>query len=165
MQEVENPTLQELGYKDDEDLKQAIYDLLRTIKDPEKPNTLEVRAIKNCSEDNLIASFHKMQDLNVVSEDCVFVTKQADGEVPVVRVEFNPTVPHCSLATLIGLTIRIKILRHFPHNLKLDIFIKKGTHSTEDEINKQINDRERIAAAIENQNLWKLIENCIKDDE
>lgn len=106
-----------------------------------------------------------MQDLNVVSEDCVFVTKQGDGEVPVVRVEFNPTVPHCSLATLIGLTIRIKILRHFPHNLKLDIFIKKGTHSTEDEINKQINDRERIAAAIENQNLWKLIENCIKDDE
>jgi hypothetical protein len=49
--------------------------------------------------------------------------------------------------------------------MKLDIFIKKGTHSTEDEINKQINDRERVAAAIENQNLWKLVENCIKEDE
>lgn len=60
---------------------------------------------------------------------------------------------------------RIKILRHFPHNMKLDIFIKKGTHSTEDEINKQINDRERIAAAMENQNLWKLVEDCIKDED
>lgn len=57
------------------------------------------------------------------------------------------------------------MLRYFPHNLKLDIYIKKGAHSTEDEINKQINDRERIAAAIENQNLWKLVENCIRDDE
>lgn len=44
-QEVFNPTLKELGYRDDEDLKAAIYDLLRTIKDPEKPSTLEVRAI------------------------------------------------------------------------------------------------------------------------
>lgn len=49
--------------------------------------------------------------------------------------------------------------------MKIDIFIKKGTHSTEDEINKQINDRERIAAAMENQNLWKLVEDCIKDDD
>lgn len=49
--------------------------------------------------------------------------------------------------------------------MKLDIFIKKGTHSTEDEINKQINDRERVAAAIENQNLWKLVENCINEDD
>lgn len=105
------------------------------------------------------------QELNVVSEDCIFIQKPTDGQVPVVRIEFNPTVPHCSLATLIGLTIRIKILRCFPHNLKVDIFIKKGTHSTEDEINKQINDRERIAAAIENQNLWKLVESCIRDDE
>lgn len=50
-----------------------------------------------------------------------------------IRVEFNPTVPHCSLATLIGLCIRVKIERSIPHQLKLDIYIKKGTHSTEDE--------------------------------
>lgn len=51
----------------------------------------------------------------------------------VIRVEFNPTVPHCSLATLIGLCIRIKIERNIPHKLKLDIYIKKGAHATEDE--------------------------------
>lgn len=49
------------------------------------------------------------------------------------RIEFNPTVPHCSLATLIGLCIRVKVQRNLPHNIKLDIYIKKGAHNTEDE--------------------------------
>lgn len=54
-------------------------------------------------------------------------------KVPVLRVEYNPTVPHCSLATLIGLCIRIKIQRSLHHPVKLDIYIKKGAHTTEDE--------------------------------
>ncbi|KAG5667884.1 hypothetical protein PVAND_015850 [Polypedilum vanderplanki] len=143
--DVVHPSLAEMGYSNEEDLKFAIFDLLRTIKDPEKPQTLE--------------------ELNVVSEDMVTVYKVENGLVPVVRIEFNPTVPHCSLATLIGLTIRIKIQRHFPQILKLDIYIKKGTHATEDEINKQINDRERVSAACDNDNLRKLLEDCIKEDD
>lgn len=86
---------------------------MRTIRDPEKPQTLE--------------------DLNVVSEAGIIVQKPTSDNVYVVRIEFNPTVPHCSLATLIGLCIRIKIERNIPHKLKLDIFIKKGTHETENE--------------------------------
>lgn len=31
-----------MGYENEEDLKQTIYDHLRTIRDPEKPSTLEV---------------------------------------------------------------------------------------------------------------------------
>lgn len=50
-----------------------------------------------------------------------------------IRVEFNPTVPHCSLATLIGLCIRIKLERYLIASFKLDIYIKKGAHSTEQE--------------------------------
>lgn len=80
-------------------------------------------------------------------------------------MEFNPTVPHCSLATLIGLCIRVKIERSLTHNIKLDIFIKKGAHSTEDEINKQINDKERVGAALENPNLKNLVEDCIKEED
>lgn len=48
-------------------------------------------------------------------------------------MEFNPTVPHCSLATLIGLCIRIKLERNMPYPIKLDIFIKSGAHTTEHE--------------------------------
>uniref|UniRef100_U5EFH8 MIP18 family-like domain-containing protein n=1 Tax=Corethrella appendiculata TaxID=1370023 RepID=U5EFH8_9DIPT len=145
LQQNNNQTLQDLGYKNSQDLKETIYDFLRTIKDPEKPNTLE--------------------DLNVVYEDGIFIKNPTPSNVHVVRVEFNPTVPHCSLATLIGLCIRIKIERNISHNLKLDIYIKKGAHSTEDEINKQINDKERIAAAMENPNLRELVEKCIKDED
>lgn len=32
-------------------------------------------------------------------------------------------------------------------------------------VNKQINDKERIAAAMENPNLRNLVENCIADEE
>ncbi|EDV55347.1 MIP18 family protein galla-1 [Drosophila erecta] len=141
----EDALLHELGYKNSTELQETIYDLLRGIRDPEKPCTLE--------------------DLNVVYEDGIFVMPPTRSNVSVVRIEFNPTVPHCSLATLIGLCIRVKVERGLPHNIKLDIYIKKGAHQTEEEINKQINDKERIAAAMENPNLRDLVENCIKDEE
>ncbi|KAH8358078.1 hypothetical protein KR084_001879 [Drosophila pseudotakahashii] len=141
----EDALLHELGYRNATDLQETIYDLLRGIRDPEKPCTLE--------------------DLNVIYEDGIFVMPPTRSNVSVVRIEFNPTVPHCSLATLIGLCIRVKVERGLPHNIKLDIFIKKGAHQTEEEINKQINDKERIAAAMENPNLRNLVENCIKDEE
>ena len=88
-------------------------DLLRTIKDPEKPQTLE--------------------ELDVVYEDCIDICKANIKGVYVIRVEFNPTVPHCSLATLIGLCIRVKLERHLMSLFKLDIYIKDGAHTTEQE--------------------------------
>ncbi|CAK9818433.1 MIP18 family protein galla-1 [Anthophora quadrimaculata] len=127
------------------ELKESVYDLLRTIKDPEKPQTLE--------------------QLDVVYEDCVEISRQTPKGVYVIHIEFNPTVPHCSLATLIGLCIRVKLERHLVALFKLDIYIKKGAHSTEEEINKQINDKERIAAAMENPNLRELVEKCIQEEE
>ena len=87
--------------------------MLRTIKDPEKPQTLE--------------------ELDVVYEECVNILEATPKGVSVIRVEFNPTVPHCSLATLIGLCIRIKLERHLLALFKLDIYIKKGAHATEQE--------------------------------
>ena len=53
-----------------------ILDLIRDIKDPEFPNTLE--------------------ELGVLCEDWVRV------EESTVTVQFKPTIPHCSLATMIG---------------------------------------------------------------
>ncbi|KAJ8925285.1 hypothetical protein NQ315_009113 [Exocentrus adspersus] len=52
-----------------------------------------------------------------------------------------------------------------PCPIKLDIFIKAGAHTTEHEINKQINDKERIAAAMENPNLKQMVENCIIEED
>lgn len=36
-----------------------------------------------------------------------------------VAVEFTPTIPHCSMATLIGLSIKVKLLRSLPERFKV----------------------------------------------
>ncbi|XP_011433472.1 cytosolic iron-sulfur assembly component 2A-like [Crassostrea angulata] len=129
---------------DNGDLKQMrelVYDLIRGIIDPEKPETLE--------------------ELNVVSEEDVSVSRLNKDYL--IKVVFVPTVPHCSLASLIGLSIRTKLETSIPDKFKLDIFIKEGTHETADDINKQINDKERIAAAMENPNLQRIVNQCLEN--
>jgi hypothetical protein len=39
----------------------------------------------------------------------------------IIRVCFTPTVAHCSMATLIGLCIRVKLQRVLPQRFKVDI--------------------------------------------
>ncbi len=39
------------------------------------------------------------------------------------RVKFTPTVPHCSMATLIGLCIRVRLLRCLPPRFKVHILV------------------------------------------
>uniref|UniRef100_A0A0B6ZR67 Uncharacterized protein n=1 Tax=Arion vulgaris TaxID=1028688 RepID=A0A0B6ZR67_9EUPU len=125
-------------------LQETIYDLISKIRDPEKPDTLE--------------------DLNVISESGVKVRRLNSGQL-LAQIEFVPTVPHCNLASIIGLTMRSKLEQYLPEKLKVDINIKKGTHNIADEINKQINDKERISAALENPNLQKLIKECVDAEE
>ncbi|MEE6508968.1 hypothetical protein FKM82_023553, partial [Ascaphus truei] len=119
-------------------------DVIRSIRDPEKPSTLE--------------------ELEVVSESCVSV-QELEEESYLVIIRFTPTVPHCSLATLIGLCLRVKLQRCLPFKHKLEIYISEGTHTTEEDINKQINDKERVAAAMENPGLREIVEQCVTEPE
>ncbi|XP_074925861.1 cytosolic iron-sulfur assembly component 2A isoform X2 [Chelonoidis abingdonii] len=96
----------------EQDRALEVYDIIRTIRDPEKPNTLE--------------------ELEVVTESCVEVHEIGEDEYLVI-IRFTPTVPHCSLATLI--------------------------------VNKQINDKERVAAAMENPNLREIVEQCVTEPD
>lgn len=125
-------------------MREMIYDLIKDIRDPEKPQTLE--------------------ELNVVTEDNITVETFYEDKLHV-KIVFVPTVPHCSLASLIGLCLRQKMVSCFPEKHKLDILVKNGTHETADEINKQINDKERIAAAMENPNLRDLVKKCINSED
>ena len=82
-----------------------------------------------------------------------------------IKIVFTPTVPHCSLATLIGLCLRVKLERCLETRFKLDITVSEGTHTIEGDVNKQINDKERVAAAMENPGLREMVEECIKEME
>ncbi len=110
---------------------------MRDINDPEHPYSLE--------------------RLNVVREEDVIV----DDAGCRVKVSFTPTVPHCSMATLIGLSIRVKLARTLPKRFKVDVVIAPGTHSSERAVNKQLNDKERVAAALENVNLLEKVDLCL----
>ncbi|XP_064466688.1 cytosolic iron-sulfur assembly component 2B-like [Ornithodoros turicata] len=114
-----------------------IFDHIRVINDPEHPLTLE--------------------ELNVVEESNIEVdTKRME-----IRVNFTPTIPHCSMATLIGLAIRVKLLRCLPPSFKVDVQITPGTHASEAAINKQLSDKERVAAALENSHLLAVVNKCL----
>lgn len=65
-------------------------DLIRNINDPEHPLALE--------------------ELNVVQAEHIFVNNVERHIV----VLFTPTIPHCSMATLIGLCIKIKLQTFYP---------------------------------------------------
>ncbi|QRW00340.1 mitotic spindle-associated MMXD complex subunit MIP18 [Ceratobasidium sp. AG-Ba] len=112
-----------------------IFDLLRSINDPEHPLTLE--------------------QLKVVSAEQITVSPNH------VLVRFTPTIPHCSMATLIGLSMRVRLLRSLPTRYKVDIMIQEGTHQSENAVNKQLNDKERVAAALENSHLLGVVEQCL----
>lgn len=58
-----------------------VSDIIRDVRDPEKPETLE--------------------ELSVISEEGVHVSRLQGGQL-LVKLTFVPTVPHCSLASLIG---------------------------------------------------------------
>ncbi|KAJ8705039.1 hypothetical protein PYW08_012359 [Mythimna loreyi] len=125
--------------EDVEDLfdEREIFDLIRNINDPEHPLTLE--------------------ELRVVEESNIRV----DNKDNTVVVNFTPTIPHCSMATLIGLSIRVQLLRALPSRFKVTVEVSEGSHVSEHAVNKQLADKERIAAALENKNLVQIINQCI----
>jgi hypothetical protein len=67
------------------------------------------------------------------------------------------------MATLIGLSIRVKLLRSLPPRFKIDVQIQPGTHASEKAINKQLRDKERVCAALENKHLVGVVNKCIRD--
>lgn len=167
-------------------------DLIRDIKDPEHPHTLEELNVIRESDITLthpsspstsrLSPSHNSQSSSgtdtageasstsrqpsLATADSAASANFDDNDREVwIRVQFTPTVPHCSLATLIGLCLRVKLERTLQRNFKLDIFVNEGTHSIEGDVNKQINDKERVAAAMENLNLREMVEECIKEAE
>ena len=71
---------------------------------------------------------------------------------------------HCSMATLIGLCLRVKLHRSLPPaRFGVDVSIEPGTHVSEKAINKQLRDKERVRAALENKHLAGVVDKCIRN--
>lgn len=123
---------------------QEIYDLLADINDPEHPLTLAQLAVVN------------LEDISITS---------APNGLETVHVHLTPTIPHCSMATLIGLCVRVRLNRSLPPRFRVDIQLKEGSHQSEKAVNRQLADKERVAAACENEQLMGVLsgmmESCL----
>ncbi|KZF26039.1 hypothetical protein L228DRAFT_264471 [Xylona heveae TC161] len=128
--------------------EQEVYDLISTISDPEHPLSLGSLAVVN------------LPDIHIVPA----AGSSASSRMRTVLVEITPTITHCSLATVIGLGVRVRLEQALPPRFRVDVRIKEGTHSTGDQVNKQLGDKERVAAALENGTLLgvlrKMLETC-----
>ncbi|KAH0548855.1 MIP18 family protein galla-2 [Cotesia glomerata] len=125
----------------DEFDSREVFDLIRNINDPEHPLTLE--------------------ELHVVEQNLI----EVDNKKNTVKVNFTPTIPHCSMATIIGLSIRVQLLRALPSRFKVNVEVSPGTHNAEAAVNKQLADKERVAAALENTHLIRVINQCIQSEK
>ena len=85
--------------------------------------------------------------------------------VTTVTVELTPTVNHCSLATIIGLAVRVRLEACLPPNYRVDVCMKDGSHAQDDQVNKQLADKERVAADLGNDTLKRtldtMMETCV----
>ena len=117
---------------------QEVFDYLRHLHDPEHPGL-------------------SLEQLRVIRLNDIFC------ENNIVRVLFTPTIPTCSVATIIGLTILAKLNMCLPKRFKIKVEIAPGSHEQELQVNKQLGDKERVCAALENPNLVKMIKRGLKD--
>jgi len=127
---------------------QEIYDLIATMSDPEHPITLGALAVVS------------LPDISIKPT----IPNRPKSDLETVTVLVTPTIQHCSLATVIGLGVRVRLEESLPPRFRVDVRIKEGTHSTADEVNKQLADKERVAAALWNPTLQsfikKMLETC-----
>ncbi|VEU23396.1 DEKNAAC104682 [Brettanomyces naardenensis] len=121
---------------------QEIYDLIAPISDPEHPLTLGQLAVVNLGDIKITNPTEK-------------------GQIGEVLIRITPTITHCSLATLIGLGIRVRLERCLPKRFRIVILLRKGTHQSENQVNKQLNDKERVSAACENPQLLRVISHML----
>src|SRR5579871_562020 len=92
--------------------EQEIYDLISTISDPEHPLSLGSLAVIN------------LLDIHIKPPS------SPRSNISTVVVEITPTITHCSLATVIGLGVRVRLEQALPPRFRVDVRIKEGTHST-----------------------------------
>jgi len=88
-----------------------------------------------------------------------------DKDKKYIKLYFTPTIPNCSMSTLIGLMIKVKLLNTISSKYKIDVYIEPGKHYTEDAINKQLNDKERVYAALETDSLKKMVSKGLKNED
>lgn len=127
--------------------RQEIFDLIANITDPEHPLSLSSLGVVS------------LEDIQIISPTSV------RSRISTVQVLITPTTSACSLTTVIGLGVKVRLMNALPPRFRIDVKIKEGTSSSADEANKQLGDKERVAAAMENRNLVNMVNHMLSSCE
>lgn len=127
--------------------EQEVYDLISTITDPEHPLSLGSLGVVN------------LDDIRIIPPT------SPRSRISSVQVLITPTTSACSLTTVIGLGVKVRLMNALPARFRVDVRIKEGTSSSADEANKQLGDKERVAAAMENRNLINMVNHMLSSCE
>jgi hypothetical protein len=99
-----------------------VFEFIRDIQDPEHPYSLEQL---NVVKEDLIILDHGNKRCQYASASlCTGAGEVLLPSSLICRVQFTPTIDHCSLATLIGLCIRTQLIRKLPKTYKLDVSVR-----------------------------------------
>ncbi|KAL8852883.1 MAG: hypothetical protein Q9221_002259 [Calogaya cf. arnoldii] len=131
--------------------EQEIYDLIASIQDPEHPLTLGSLSVVNLPDITLKPTLPPSS-----------LSNSSRPAMTTVTVLVTPTITHCSLATVIGLGVRVRLEQALPPRFRVDVRIKEGTHSTAEQVNRQLGDKERVAAALENGTLMGVLRKMLE---
>lgn len=123
--------------------EQEVYDLISTILDPEHPLTLGSLGVVN------------LDDIRIIPPST------PRSRISSVQVLITPTTSACSLTTVIGLGVKVRLVNALPPRFRVDVRIKEGTSASADEANKQLGDKERVAAAMENRSLINMVKHML----
>lgn len=126
--------------------KETVFQLIRNIVDPEHPQTIEQLGIVDLNS----VSIYKMET------DDPFLREGLD--VTVVEVKYKPTIPHCSMAAVIGLGIKIQLMKYLDMKYHTKVIVAEDSHIQERDLNKQINDKDRVLAATENEGVVEFLD-------
>lgn len=132
-------------WKDTDDSPFA--DLISTISDPEHPHTLGQLSVVRLPDIHLSPSPAELPD---------------PDSLITASIDLTPTINHCSLATVIGLAVRCRLEQTLPPNYRVDVRMKDGSHAQDDQVNKQLGDKERVAAALENDTLQRMVDKMLE---
>ena len=138
--------------------QREVFDIIRNIQDPEHPLALEQLNVVNYAHVQVIDRHPLLLPLDSEGQG---QEQEQEQNHSIIDIRFTPTIPHCSMATLIGLCIRVKLIRSIPTRFKVNVRINPGTHASEVSINRQLNDKERVIAALENVHLLGVVNKCI----
>lgn len=92
--------------------EQEVYDLISSISDPEHPLSLG--------------------SLGVIKLDDIAIAAPSSprSRISTVTVLLTPTTSACSLTTVIGLGVKVRLLQALPPRFRVDVRIKEGTSQT-----------------------------------